>query len=206
MLTRLVAVIFFCIVAVDCPAASLQAQQPSKVEDADEYALYSATLNAPSSGESVKRYVIARATNSHGRTAFIGPRHGFAPNGATRPLVDPETSLDFDLKTAESSELSSKLTLPVSYTVESEETRRKIFVDPTNGKENPQGWHNFYEKYPGTPGIISFRRAGFKQKKDQAFLYVARQGDFVGGSGSFFVLAKQDNAWAIKEEVILWLS
>jgi hypothetical protein len=188
------------------PAESAQKEQKNRVEDSDEYNVYSTVLKARYSGESVKRYVIALDTNSAAKNAFIGYRHGFAPSGAKRPEVDPETSRDFESKTKDACELVDKFTLPVPYSLVSEETLRKIFDNEKDGKPNEEGWHQFYKEYQGAPGAISFTRVGFNAKKDQALLYVAQQGDFLGGSGRFFVLSKLNNTWKIEKEVILWLS
>jgi hypothetical protein len=47
---------------------------------------------------------------------------------------------------------------------------------------------------------------GFDSKKDQAFVYVANQKDFLGGSGVLYVLSKRQNTWKVVGGVIVWLS
>jgi hypothetical protein len=183
-----------------------QQEQQRQVEDSDEYSALSAVLKARYLNDSVKRYVIAAETNSVAKNAFIGYRTGITGSGATRPEVDEETSTDFDSKNKEVFKLADKFILPVPYSLATETELRRIFDGNQEGKLNMEGWDNFYKKYPGASGAISFSRVGFNAKKDQALLYVARQAGFVNGSGRFFVLSKRDNTWKIEKEVILWLS
>ena len=194
-----------CLLIALCSASLARKQKQTQAEDLDEYAVYSAVLQArysTSSKKEIKRYVIAVET----KNAFIGYRHGFVRSGETQPTVESETSQDFDSKNKDSFELTDKFTLPVPYSLVSELTLRKIFDRAKDGKPDEEGWHRFYKNYPGAPGIISFTRVGFDAKKTQALLYVAHQSDFLGGSGRFFVLSKQGDTWKIEKEVILWLS
>lgn len=185
--------------------ASSEQEQRKQVDDPDEYAVYNAVLKARYLDDRVKRYVIALKTTSAAKTAFIGYRHGLAPSGAKRPEVNTETSMDFDIKDKDSCELLNKFSLPIPYFLVSEATMRKLF-DKEDDNPSEDGWNRFYKEYPGAPGAISFTRVGFNKKKDQALLYVARQGGFVGGSSVFFVISRGGDAWKIEKEVILWLS
>jgi len=183
-----------------------QEEQRRQVDDSDEYSALSAVLKARYLNDSVKRYVIEAETDSADKNAFIGYRTGIAGSRATRPEVDKETSADFDSKNKDVYRLADKFTLPVPYLLATEAELHKIFDNDQDGKLNMEGWNNFYEKYPGAPGAISFSRVSFNLKKDQALLYVARQAGFVNGSGRVFVLSRQGDTWKIEKEVILWLS
>lgn len=194
-----------CALAGLMAAASSPQEMRQTVADPEEYAVYAAVLKARYLDGSVKRYVFAAETNSEDKTAFIGYRMGITFSGAKRPEVELETSVDFNAKGKEPCQLNDKLTLPVPYSLVTESDLRKVF-DGTDQKLNQAGWNDFYKKYPGAPGAISFSRVGFNAKKDQALLYVARQAGFVNGSGRYFVLSRKGDAWKIEKEVIMWLS
>jgi hypothetical protein len=203
---RLTRVLSFFVAGSSLHAATVcQVQQQKSVEDPNQYAVYRALPKQRYFREKVNTYVFALATNSKSKSAFAGWRPGFAQEGATSPEVDFATSEDFDRKNGKSPELLTTFTLPVPYSVESVETLRKCFVNPARGKENPEGWHDFYEHHPAAPGIISFTRAGFNAEKDQTVGYVRSQGGF-GGSSRFFALSSRDHTWTIEKEIILWLS
>jgi hypothetical protein len=186
--------------------ASPQQDEPKRLDDAEEYAVYSAVLKTKYSDEGLKRFVIATDTSSYAKTTFIGIRTGLAPSGAKRPDMDPETSADFDAKNKETYQLADRLSLTIPYALVTEDQLRKIFHETADGKLDEECWHRFYKEFPGAPGVIAFSRVGFNAKKDQALLYVGNQRDFLGGSGVFYLLSKRDKAWQVDKGVILWLS
>jgi hypothetical protein len=205
--TSAVYLAFVCLLlSLNSRTAWPQQEQPRSVEDTDEYAVYSAILNAKYFHVGLKRYVIAVDTNSSAKNAFIGYRAGLAPSGAKRPEVEQETSTDFDVKNKESYVLTSRFTLDEPYTLVTEAELKKIFLIDDQGKVDKECWHNFYKQYPGASGIFAFSRVGLNSKKDQAFVYVVNQADFLAGSGVLYVLSKRQNTWKVDNGVILWLS
>lgn len=160
-----------CILAGLCSAIALpQKDEQKRVEDTDEYAVYSALLNTKYLHEGVQRLVIAIDTTSTAKTTFIGYRTGLAPSGAKRPEVEPETSTDFDAKNKDTYPLASRFTLALPYVLVTEEELKMISREDAQGKLDMECWHRFYDKYPGARGIFAFSRVGFNSKKEQALV------------------------------------
>jgi hypothetical protein len=53
---------------------------------------------------------------------------------------------------------------------------------------------------------LFFSKAGFNSKKTQAFIYAGRQCGGLCGLGKYILLEKKGSAWAIKNEMELWVS
>jgi len=68
------------------------------------------------------------------------------------------------------------------------------------------GWSNFYKRYPGAHGILSFSRIGLNKRKDQALLGVGNQASDKMGAGNLVLLAEKNGTWAVVKEAMLWVS
>jgi len=191
------------------PSTPLAAQnsEPSPIQDAEEYAVYSAVLNAEFAAETATRqFVIDDYTPSPKKPKFTGFIGGLTFSGAALPPIDPQTAADFDAKIKESSALERKFSLNLPYVLVSECDLRKIFPPDAQGHIDAGPWQQFYEKYPGALGIISLSRVGFNSTKQEAVVRVAVQYGLLGGSGKVFVLSKRSEKWEIRKKVTIWLS
>jgi hypothetical protein len=196
--------IFVCAISL---LASPQKDQVESVQDSEEYAVLSALLNAKYSSSEIQRFVITVDTSSATKQAFIGYRAGITFSGRKRPETSPDLAADFDAKNKVSYRLENHFTLKVPYVlVTSDELHGFFFPLKEDSQPDMESWPHFYQKYPGAPGILTFSRVGFNDKKDQALLYCAYQRGLLGGGGRFFVLSKINGSWEIKNEVIVWLS
>ncbi len=69
------------------------------------------------------------------------------------------------------------------------------------------GWHDFYEIFPASQGILTFSRVGFNGKKTQALVYAGNQADWLAGAGFYLLLEKKnDFRWRVVAEVTAWIS
>jgi hypothetical protein len=57
------------------------------------------------------------------------------------------------------------------------------------------GWGRFYQKYPGSPGIITVSRVGFNGAKNVAMFYVGRISGSLNGEGRIHVMKRQGDKW-----------
>jgi len=69
----------------------------------------------------------------------------------------------------------------------------------------PNGWDAFYEKYSRS-GYMQLSRVGFNQTLDQAIVYVASVPGPMMGAGNYYLMEKKNGQWAIKEQVLAWVS
>lgn len=67
-------------------------------------------------------------------------------------------------------------------------------------------WDEFYEKYPGSSGIIEFSRPGYSTDGRQALIYVSRTSGGLAGSGYLVLLELKDRKWVIVGEMQQWIS
>lgn len=188
------------------PAPTPQNDQTAFISDHEEYAVYSALLQAQYPAKAPQILVIDDWTPSPEREPNIGFVGGLAPTGAGRPAVQPETAADFESKGMHSFRLERKFSSNLSYVLVPESDLRDIFHPDVNGKVGSQPWRDFYERYPGAQGIISLSRVGFNRAKDEALVYVINQADLTGGSAVFYVLAKRRGVWNIEKRVLVFLS
>jgi|ERR1700675_72950 len=176
------------------------------VEDSEEYVVLSRLLITQYDHKDIKSFVIVEDTASvQEASTFIGTVGGWIFSGAKRPEVEQETSADYDAKAQDSFILSNKLTLSTPYHLVSAQDLRQLFHRKGESVDSRE-WKSFYEKYPGSSGIIAFSRVGFNKKRNQALVYVMHQSGLVGGSGVFYVLSKQSGFWEVQNQAVIWLS
>jgi hypothetical protein len=120
--------------------------------------------------------------------------HNAAPN------AEGDTLENYLVRNDASHPLPKKLRIGVDYQLMSHKQMDEIF----NSSED--AWTEFYKRYPGSPGIITFSRVGFNQDFSEALVYMARQSDYLAGTGSLIRLQKQNGVWKIMEEIGLWIS
>jgi hypothetical protein len=60
----------------------------------------------------------------------------------------------------------------------------------------PDGnWKRFYEKYPGSPGIITVSRVGLNREKNRALFHMGWMAGSLQGHGELYVLKKEGDEW-----------
>jgi hypothetical protein len=186
---------------------------PDRLE-AEEYAVLSAVICTEYVKEDVRLIVIKD------RTCKVGPR--LIEN--TRELMPDIPSgllADFEAKNLRPSSLRQLLTLPTRYSLVPLEKLTPIFWlgedrgwDLIHGPKNliyrpdegPRGWELFYQLYPHSQGIMTLSIPGFTEHMDSSLVYVGNQNDYLSGAGFIALLTKENGAWIIKREVILWVS
>ena len=115
------------------------------------------------------------------------------------PSISKE-AIDSLLKRNEGpTQLSAEMQLGVDYVLLSAEELAEISSQPN--------WHEVLnQKYPGSDGYLIFSRVGFNQTLDQAVVYAGKVAGPLMGSGSYYLLEKQDGEWSIKQELMTWIS
>lgn len=104
--------------------------------------------------------------------------------------VPAELVKDFCDKNTQPREVWQELGSHVRSRLITREEQHEIF---RNGPRD--GWKRFYEKYPGSPGIIEVSRVGLNRNKDMAIFYWGFQKEPLNGHGHVLVLKKQGGEW-----------
>jgi len=114
--------------------------------------------------------------------------------------VAAETAESFQTRNDKAYPIKAVMNLGSPYTLLSQAGRSKIF------DQNQSGWEVFYNRYPNAPGIPSLSRVGFNTAFDQALVYIGTQSNWLAGAGYYVLLKKVDGAWAIDQQVMVWVS
>lgn len=101
-------------------------------------------------------------------------------------------------RNAQPSPLAPDMDLSVDYVLLSQDDLASIF-------NQPDGWDVFHEKY-SEAGYSVVSRVGFNRTLDQALIYVGHMAGPLMGSGSYYLMEKQNGQWLIKEEIMAWIS
>jgi hypothetical protein len=186
----LVALISALLFARAVPVQSQQASDQSNIP-AEEYAIYAALIGKPT----VKTLVIEDQTVKHTLSAddVSNLKQQFSS-------ISQETIDDFVRKNAKSHQLTKSFDIKLEYALISKEKIGQIF------KSGPAGWDEFYRQFPDSGGYLSLSRAGLNTNGDQALVYVERSCGELCGTGSYQLLVKNDQGWAVQKRYVSWMS
>lgn len=89
----------------------------------------------------------------------------------------------------------------------SDATVKEIFSHNTANTQ-PTGWALFYQKFPGSSGLITVSRVGFDPGKTTAIVYMGEQSHYLAGHGRIRVLKREGKKWVEAGESIgpMWVS
>jgi hypothetical protein len=132
-----------------------------------------------------------------GQWVVINPRIGSVEQCGIDGLRDfgvaDETFLDFCRNNSAHERLRPLPGLAASQAFLTPEEFSKTFDDRN-------GWKGFYEKYPGSNGLIGFSSVGFNRAGDEAFLYVGRGCGLLCGEGWRVLLRKGPDGWHVRKK------
>lgn len=84
-----------------------------------------------------------------------------------------------------------------------------LFITPTQLNESfmpTKWWDSFYKNYPNALGYFKLSRVGFDEKRTTAIVYIENTQDGLWGSGTFWVLVKENKKWKVENKYLIWLS
>lgn len=113
--------------------------------------------------------------------------------------ISKETVNSFLERNAQPSQLSADMDLGVEYQLLTSDELKRISSQPNWGELLTQ-------EYPGSYGYTIFSRVGFNNSLDQAVIYVGNVAGPMMGSGSYFLMEKQNGEWIMKEQIMAWIS
>lgn len=115
------------------------------------------------------------------------------------PGISKATIDNYIERNTQPAQLSPDMNLGVEYTLLSQQELANITRQPN--------WHEILaEKYPGSNGYFIFSHVGFNRTLDQAVIYVGQVAGPLMGSGSYYLLEKQNEEWKVKKEIGVWIS
>ncbi len=113
--------------------------------------------------------------------------------------LSKETLNHFLEQNAQHTKLSADMDLGVEYKLLTADELKRIASQPNWGELLTQ-------EYPGSYGYTIFSRVGFNNSLDQALIYVGSVGGPLMGSGSYFLMEKQNGEWRMMDQIEVWIS
>ena len=185
-------VLFMVIILV---TGCIQQEIPTDDSEAEEYAVYSALID--------ERFdeilIVIKDYTAYDRIAGEDLSGRLQWVYETMPAAQQETFDDFLAKNGQSYPLKNLFNIGSKVTLVSEEKVRGIF-------QGEFDWLEFYVRYPFSQGIMTLSRVGFNAEMDQALVYIGNQSGGLSGAGYYVLLTKEEGAWTIQDNIIVWIS
>jgi hypothetical protein len=67
-------------------------------------------------------------------------------------------------------------------------------------------WPAYYQRFPGSPGILTFSRVGFSRDGTQALFYLNGRCGGLCGTGMYVVMEKRNGRWMVETEIEMRVS
>jgi hypothetical protein len=161
----------------------------------DEYAVYTALLRSVYLGAGIQRLVIQSTTEVDKNMASSEELRYVQRQlkGVTQAMIDDLLNRSRQVLT-----LEQRFDLPVEVVLLTQPEIQVIF--------SQGGWDAFYKQYPQSQGTLVFSRVGFNPAVDQALVYAGNQSHYLAGAGYYYLLARENGAWTVKGQLMVWIS
>ncbi len=194
-------VLLSCLLA-SCSVPSLQNQAfatdtQQAIIDNEEYAVYSALITERYIRPSIHLIVIRDHTGLDYDGLDLDTRLTYVQQNLTQ--LTPELLDNFKLNNTQPFPLKSQFKLDVSYLLINDAQSKEIFA-------SPDGWQNFYQRFPLSQGEMTLSRVGFNPSLDMALVYVGNTSGFLAGSGYYLLMSKENGIWKNVAEIMVWIS
>ncbi|HEU0180378.1 MAG TPA: hypothetical protein VFV58_39580 [Blastocatellia bacterium] len=157
-----------------------------------EYVVYSALLDeineSPRDGKEVNLLVINDQTEGPDKRCVpdeIAQWYGEVKSDELKPLFENLIEKNKDTKP-----LYRKFKVNRQYVLLNMQNFVSMFE-----KRELDGWNEFYKKYPGSSGYITFSRVGFNSDETKALIYRQTNCGGLCGYGGYILLSKDNGAW-----------
>jgi hypothetical protein len=175
----------FFLIAIVILASAVVAVPQSDTVSADEYAVYSALINA----KYIKSWTELAVIQTHTRLDTMGrdvPKE-FGDTLAAKNNTTYTLERHFDIS--------------VKYVL-----LDKKQLDDLFHADLEKGWDSYWKQYQHATGLLTFSRVAFNAKGDEALLNASEVCGPLCGSGYLFRLKKDKDGWKVVDEQFLWIS
>jgi len=172
-------------------SASANTPNPADIER-EEQAIYSLFLNPTSKPVLILEETSTNIGNDNPQETIDYIKSGL--ENVSNEVID-----NYLARNPQRIKLSPDMNLGVEYILLSSDELAEISSQPNWGER-------LTEKYPGSYGYTIFSRVGFNSTLDQALIYVGNVAGPLMGSGSYYLMEKQNGKWILKDEINVWIS
>ena len=67
-------------------------------------------------------------------------------------------------------------------------------------------WPEYYKRFPGSQGLLTFSGVGFSADSTQAFFYFSNWCESLCGTGDYVIMEKHNGRWVIQKDIGMWVS
>jgi hypothetical protein len=106
---------------------------------------------------------------------------------------------DYQARNNEPARLKESFKLKVKYVLAEKQEIERIF-------KGGGWWEDFYERYPGSEGLIILSRVGFDAGMNQALVYFHHWCGPKCGRGYYLLLEKSSDRWQVVQRKQVWIS
>jgi hypothetical protein len=172
---------------------------PEAIES-EEYALYSLLIESWYVNDNTRLIVIEDEDQNELDLWGESLENSLEPLIEGLPDVSEEMIDVFRTRNIQPVPLKRLLSLSVPYVLIGSKEMEDIF------QIDKDGWDEFYQRYPNSPGTITLSRVGFNSDMNRALVYIGIQSHWRAGSGHFVLLLKENDAWKVQSATMIWIS
>ncbi len=167
--------------------------------DERELAVYAALITHGLDGTAP---LVVVASGTTGDPAAIAG-HPDAPAMIAELGAPPGILADWQRRNAAPHVIEHPIDVGVSCVMLDDDTRATVF----DGETPEVGWQRFFERYPGTPGLLRLSRAGFSDDFEHALVYVEHHCGADCGSGRVSHLVFDAvTGWQVLDAALVWMA
>lgn len=165
----------------------------------DEKRVYEVTIEILFLEEGIEQIVVLDRTSKVVPSGKDWESHRAYLKAEFSNSIAKDTLEDFYNNNRNIRSFDTNLSLNVSFYILTQEEQNQIL-------DTDDGWRQFYQAFPESPGILTFSRVGFNIQANQALVYVGNQVDHLAGRGYYVLLSKEGGEWIVNELVVAWIS
>jgi hypothetical protein len=116
------------------------------------------------------------------------------------PSLQQATIDSFRKANSQQALLHRSISSPIDYEVVTSAQLEPIFC------KHCGDWPEYYKRFPGAGGIVTWSRVGFNSDGTQALFYESYRCGGLCGSGRYMVMDKKNGSWMIGTDIVVWVS
>jgi hypothetical protein len=117
--------------------------------------------------------------------------------------LNDETIKGYESVRKDEKNLKENFDIPLKYSLISDRQLKEIVPHPNDSMDY---WTRFYKVYPNSGGYNSFSRVGYDEAGRNALVYFVNWCGSLCGTGTYILVEKRENRWAVSETAGIWIS
>ena len=132
-------------------------------------------------------------------TLFLG-RKQRNPSERKPPALKQTTIDSFRKANSQQASVHLSIRSPIDYELVTSAQLEPIFC------KHCGFWPEYYKRFPGASGIVTWSRVGFNSDGTQALFYESYRCGDLCGTGRYMVMEEKNGSWMIGSDIVVWVS